>query len=91
MTDLAVLKHFGCMNERLREIFVTKKCADVLPEDATDDQKKAHFNLDFPLREARGNVSWKTDWRAWKILELYQKCFCMTSRRTVVTRMQGWR
>jgi hypothetical protein len=42
MTDPAVLKHFGCSNERLREIFVTPCCSEPCPPDA-DEVKKAAY------------------------------------------------
>lgn len=41
MTDLRVLTHFGCTNERLREIFTAKNCGEPLKDDATDAQKAA--------------------------------------------------
>ena len=42
MTDPKVLAKYGCTNDRLREIFVTRKCGEPLKDDATEDQKKAY-------------------------------------------------
>lgn len=41
MTDPKILARFGCTNERLREIFTASRCGEILPEDATDEQKAA--------------------------------------------------
>lgn len=62
MNDPKVLAHFGCTSERLREIF-TSKGSEILPDDATEEQKTAQKKRekDYKIRrrfeeEIRSNV-----------------------------------
>lgn len=42
MTDLKVLKKFGCSDERLREIFTSPYCAPYSPKEGDDEVKKCN-------------------------------------------------
>jgi hypothetical protein len=53
VTDPRVLAKYGCTNDRLREIFCANKLGDPLPEDATDEQKKARERQDKNYRIRR--------------------------------------